>query len=42
VSDDFGLAAAWVLARRTRIVDGPDDVHRETIAKLELGSGPGD
>ena len=37
VSGDLPLAAAWVQARATRILDGPDEVHRETIAKLELG-----
>jgi acyl-CoA dehydrogenase len=37
VSADFPLAAAWVQARATRILDGPDEVHRETIAKIELG-----
>ena len=36
VSDDFGLAAAWAAARTLRLADGPDEVHRETIAKLEL------
>lgn len=36
VSDDFGLAAAWASARTLRFADGPDEVHRETIAKLEL------
>jgi acyl-CoA dehydrogenase len=36
VSGDLPLAAAWVQARATRILDGPDEVHRETIAKLEL------
>jgi acyl-CoA dehydrogenase len=36
VSGDLGLAAAWAQARATRIVDGPDAVHIETIAKLEL------
>ena len=36
VSDDFGLAAAWAGARTLRLADGPDEVHRETIAKLEL------
>src|SRR5205823_9749972 len=36
VSDDFGLASAWAHARTIRIADGPDEVHRETIAKLEL------
>jgi acyl-CoA dehydrogenase len=36
VSDDFGLAAAWAHARTLRLADGPDEVHREAIAKLEL------
>jgi acyl-CoA dehydrogenase len=37
VSGDFGLASAWAHARTIRLADGPDEVHRETIAKLELG-----
>ena len=36
VSGDFGLAYAWALARTLRLADGPDEVHRETIARLEL------
>jgi len=36
VSEDFGLAAAWAGARTLRLADGPDEVHREAIAKLEL------
>jgi acyl-CoA dehydrogenase len=36
VSDDFPLAAAWAHARTIRIADGPDEVHLEAIAKLEL------
>ena len=36
VSGDFGLAAAWASARTLRLADGPDEVHRESIAKLEL------
>jgi len=36
VSQDFFLAEAWANQRTLRIVDGPDEVHREVIAKLEL------
>lgn len=36
VSDDFGLAAAWAGARTLRLADGPDEVHRASIAKLEI------
>jgi acyl-CoA dehydrogenase len=36
VSDDFPLAAAWAHTRTIRLADGPDEVHREAIAKLEL------
>ncbi|HEX8185198.1 MAG TPA: acyl-CoA dehydrogenase family protein, partial [Blastocatellia bacterium] len=36
VSDDFGLAMAWAHSRTLRLADGPDEVHREAIAKLEL------
>jgi acyl-CoA dehydrogenase len=35
VTEDFGLAAAYASARALRIVDGPDEVHRNQIAKLE-------
>ncbi|MDP6342377.1 MAG: acyl-CoA dehydrogenase family protein [Alphaproteobacteria bacterium] len=38
VSNDFGLAHAFTEARFLRIGDGPDEVHREAIAKLELRS----
>jgi acyl-CoA dehydrogenase len=37
VSGDFPLAAAWAHARSIRLADGPDEVHRESVAKLELG-----
>jgi acyl-CoA dehydrogenase len=37
VSEDFPLAQAWAHARTLRIVDGPDEVHLETVARLELG-----
>lgn len=36
VTDDFRLAAAYATARLLRIADGPDEVHRNHIAKLEL------
>jgi len=36
VSDDFPLAALMGYARILRIADGPDEVHRALIAKLEL------
>ena len=36
VSEDFGLAAAWANARTLRLADGPDEVHCESVAKLEL------
>jgi len=37
VSPDFDLAFAYAHARTLRIVDGPDEVHLEAIAKQELG-----
>jgi acyl-CoA dehydrogenase len=37
LSDDFPLAAAWTNARALRLADGPDEVHRGVIARLELG-----
>jgi acyl-CoA dehydrogenase len=36
LSADFPLAQAYADARALRIADGPDEVHRGTIAKLEL------
>ena len=36
VSQDFPLASAWAHSRTLRLADGPDEVHRESIAKLEL------
>ena len=35
-SDDLPLAAAWTSARSLRMADGPDEVHRGVIARLEL------
>jgi acyl-CoA dehydrogenase len=43
VSQDTFLAAAWANVRTLRLADGPDEVHTESIAKLELrkwGSPP--
>jgi len=37
VSQEFHLASAWAHTRTLRLADGPDEVHRETIAKMELG-----
>ncbi|GCD90351.1 acyl-CoA dehydrogenase family protein [Nocardioides sp. LS1] len=37
LSDDFPLAGAWTQARALRLADGPDEVHRGVIARLELG-----
>ncbi|MGH7899940.1 MAG: acyl-CoA dehydrogenase family protein [Candidatus Binatia bacterium] len=36
VTDDFGLARAWAGMRTLRLADGPDEVHRRAIARLEL------
>ncbi|MDQ0340892.1 acyl-CoA dehydrogenase [Caldalkalibacillus uzonensis] len=36
VSEDFPLAAHWANQRTLRLADGPDEVHRQAIAKLEL------
>ena len=36
VSNDFGLSAAYALGRLLRIADGPDEVHRNQIGRLEL------
>jgi acyl-CoA dehydrogenase len=41
VSQDTFLAAAWANIRTLRLADGPDEVHLETIAKLELKKLPG-
>ena len=37
VSQDFKLARMYAHERTVRIVDGPDEVHRNAIAKLEIG-----
>src|ERR1700758_437752 len=39
VSQDTFLAGAWANVRTLRLADGPDEVHTEAVAKLELKSG---
>ncbi len=39
VSDDTFLAGAWAGLRTLRLADGPDEVHRASIAKSELKKG---
>jgi acyl-CoA dehydrogenase len=36
LSNDFPLAASWVNARALRLADGPDEVHRGVVARIEL------
>jgi acyl-CoA dehydrogenase len=40
LSEDFELASAYAHARAIRLADGPDEVHRNQIGKLELGKHP--
>src|SRR5690606_28131633 len=35
-SNDFGLAAAYATARLLRLADGPDEVHRDQLARGEF------
>lgn len=39
VSQDFPLSQFWIYARSLRLADGPDEVHFESVAKMELNSG---
>jgi acyl-CoA dehydrogenase len=39
VSQDFPLAQFWIYARSLRLADGPDEVHLESVAKMELKLG---
>ena len=36
VTDDFPLAWAWAHLRTLRLADGPDEVHKRSIARIEL------
>jgi acyl-CoA dehydrogenase len=36
LSQDFPLGPAWLVGRALRIADGPDEVHRGVVAKIEL------
>ena len=36
VTSDFGLARTWASMRTLRLADGPDEVHRRTIAGIEF------
>ena len=36
VSQDFPLAGLWAAARTLRLADGPDEVHKMSLAKREL------
>jgi acyl-CoA dehydrogenase len=36
VTEDFPLASAWAHLRTLRLADGPDEVHKRSIARLEL------
>ena len=36
ICQDFELAAMWANSRTLRLADGPDEVHIESIARLEL------
>ncbi len=37
LSEDFPLAGMWTNARALRLADGPDEVHRGVVARLEIG-----
>ena len=37
LSSDFPLSGAWTAARAVRLADGPDEVHKGLVARIELG-----
>jgi len=37
LSSDFPLSGAWTVARAVRLADGPDEVHKGLVARIELG-----
>jgi acyl-CoA dehydrogenase len=39
--DDHGLAYAYAAARMLRIADGPDEVHRDSLARMEFSRAKG-
>ncbi|MFC1406360.1 MULTISPECIES: acyl-CoA dehydrogenase family protein [Streptacidiphilus] len=36
LSSDFPLSGAWTAARAVRLADGPDEVHKDVVARVEL------
>jgi acyl-CoA dehydrogenase len=40
LSQDFPLANAYASIRTLRLADGPDEVHKNALAKAELGRRP--
>ena len=41
VSQDYPLAQFWIYARSLRLADGPDEVHLESVARMELANEGG-